>query len=112
VGSNPTPYLLSNVFLTRLLCGSLILLITSVSGYFQKNQTTSSSGFLDFLKTNQFFITFFWPTPNLKFFLGSSYLPQPTYRPSSYQPPYLPDPADPLPTHLLLHSLPLQELPT
>jgi hypothetical protein len=40
------------VFLTRLLRGSLILLITSLSGYFQINQTTSSSGFLE-KKNNQ-----------------------------------------------------------
>jgi hypothetical protein len=41
------------VFLIRVVCGSLIWLITSVSGYFQKNQTTSGSGFLEFFLKNQ-----------------------------------------------------------
>ncbi len=50
-----------------------------------------------------FLSLFFWPTPDPKFFLGSSYLPQPTY---------LPHPADYLPTHLLLRSLPSPKLPT
>jgi hypothetical protein len=67
--------------------------------------------FFFFLGTG-FLSLFFWPTPDPKFFLGSSYLPQPTYCPSSYQTTYVPHPTNPLPTHLLLHSLPLRELLT
>ncbi len=44
-----------------------------------------------------FFMTFFPSPPTPSFFWGVTTCPQPNYRPSSYQPTYLPQHADPSP---------------
>ncbi len=75
---------------------------------------------LDFFSLDQFLFPgksfflslFFWPTPDPKFFLGSSYLLQlPTaLLPTNHLHPLIL--LAPSPTHLLLRSLPSLELPT
>jgi hypothetical protein len=58
-----------------------------------------------FLWGQFFYHLFFWPTPDPKFFLGSSYLP-PTYLPTHLPP----SSCWPLPTHLILCSPPSPKL--